>query len=396
MKIRTALLAATMLAAPLVAKAQPIPGLYISGGLGGNVMSSQTLKSLTVPTSTGPAGTPVPSGGFVVPLSGTVNGANVNMNGGFAGMGSIGWSFGPITSVGGPRVEVEGLYLNNSLSGTSLNNPSVLAGKFNAGGTEQKYGGFVNAIWDFDVGSKVVYPYIGAGVGGMVSEWSTRFYNATSNNPSLSVNNSQSSFAYQGIVGVSFAIPQVPGLAVFTDFRFEGLEGNRNYAAKYSGPTTRAAYVPNIGTVLGTAENYNYTFLLGVKYAFNAAPPPPPPAPVVAPAPAPARSYLVFFDWDKYNLTDRARQIIREAAENSTRVQYTRIAVNGYTDTTGTPQYNMGLSIRRANAVAAELVRNGVPKSAISIQGFGETHLLVPTGDQVREPQNRRVEIIIQ
>jgi outer membrane protein OmpA-like peptidoglycan-associated protein len=70
--------------------------------------------------------------------------------------------------------------------------------------------------------------------------------------------------------------------------------------------------------------------------------------------------------------------------------------VNGYTDTSGSPQYNMGLSIRRANAVAGELVRDGVPKSAISIQGFGQTHLLVPTADGVREPQNRRVEIIIQ
>ena len=117
---------------------------------------------------------------------------------------------------------------------------------------------------------------------------------------------------------------------------------------------------------------------------------------MAAPAPAPSRSYLVFFDWDKAALTDRARQIIKEAADNSTHVQYTRIGVNGYTDTSGTPQYNMGLSIRRANAVAGELVSDGVPRSAISIQGFGETHLLVPTGAGVREPQNRRVEIIIQ
>src|ERR671926_214993 len=109
-------------------------------------------------------------------------------------------------------------------------------------------------------------------------------------------------------------------------------------------------------------------------------PPPPAPAPVAAPAPAPARSYLVFFDWDKATLTDRARAIVREAAENSTRVQYTRIEVNGYTDTSGTPQYNQRLSVRRAEAVAAELVRDGVPRNAITIQGFGETHLLVPTG----------------
>ncbi len=70
--------------------------------------------------------------------------------------------------------------------------------------------------------------------------------------------------------------------------------------------------------------------------------------------------------------------------------------VNGYTDTSGSPRYNMGLSVRRANAVAAELVRDGVPKNVIAIRGFGETHLLVPTGPGVREPQNRRVEIIIQ
>jgi outer membrane protein OmpA-like peptidoglycan-associated protein len=115
-----------------------------------------------------------------------------------------------------------------------------------------------------------------------------------------------------------------------------------------------------------------------------------------APAVAPARSYLVFFDWDRATLTDRARSIIKEAADNSTRVQYTRIEVNGYTDTSGTPQYNMGLSIRRADSVKSELVRDGVPVGAITTQGFGETHLLVPTGAGVREPQNRRVEIIIR
>jgi outer membrane protein OmpA-like peptidoglycan-associated protein len=139
----------------------------------------------------------------------------------------------------------------------------------------------------------------------------------------------------------------------------------------------------------------NYSLLIGLRYAFNA-PPPPPPAPMAAPAPAPARSYLVFFDWDKATLTPRAQQIIAEAAANSTKVKYTQIQVNGYTDTSGTPQYNQGLSIRRAQAVAAELVKDGVPKGAIAIQGFGETHLLVPTGPGVREPQNRRVEIIIR
>lgn len=104
----------------------------------------------------------------------------------------------------------------------------------------------------------------------------------------------------------------------------------------------------------------------------------------------------MFFDWDKADLTDRAKQIVAEAAQASTRVQYTRIDVNGYTDRSGSAQYNQKLSVKRAENVAAELVRDGVPKNVIDIQGFGETHPLVPTADGVREPQNRRVEIIIK
>jgi outer membrane protein OmpA-like peptidoglycan-associated protein len=69
--------------------------------------------------------------------------------------------------------------------------------------------------------------------------------------------------------------------------------------------------------------------------------------------------------------------------------------VNGYTDSSGTPKYNQALSLRRANTVANELVKDGVARGEIDIKGFGETHPLVPTADGVREPQNRRVEIIL-
>ena len=156
---------------------------------------------------------------------------------------------------------------------------------------------------------------------------------------------SRAAFAYQAILGAAFPIAAVPGLAVTAEYRFMGLAGNRTYGGIAA---SASAHVP---ATVSARPNYNHAFLVGLRYTFGVAPPPPPAA-AAAPAPAPARSYLVFFDWDKATLTDRARQIIKEAADNSTKVQYTRIEVNGYTDTSGTPQYNQGLSIRRAQAVA--------------------------------------------
>lgn len=106
----------------------------------------------------------------------------------------------------------------------------------------------------------------------------------------------------------------------------------------------------------------------------------------------------MFFDWDKSNLTGRAREIVAQAAQASTHVQTTRIEVNGYTDNSAAhpgargQKYNQGLSVRRAQSVKAELIRDGVPAAAIDIHGYGEQHPLVPTGPNTREPQNRRVK----
>src|SRR5512143_3169111 len=106
--------------------------------------------------------------------------------------------------------------------------------------------------------------------------------------------------------------------------------------------------------------------------------------------------HLVFFDWDdKATLTPEARNVIATAAEEYKRTGTAKIVATGYTDLSGSAQYNLRLSERRAEAVKAELVRLGVPSTAITTIGKGEEDPLVPTKDGVREAQNRRVEIVI-
>ena len=118
-----------------------------------------------------------------------------------------------------------------------------------------------------------------------------------------------------------------------------------------------------------------------------------PPAPQAV-QPAAPKSYLVFFDFDKSDLTSAGRQIVDQAAMNAPAAKVTQIAVTGHTDTVGSDEYNMRLSKRRAMSVAAELEAHGIPESEIAIVAKGKRDPLVPTGDGVREPQNRRVEIV--
>ena len=105
---------------------------------------------------------------------------------------------------------------------------------------------------------------------------------------------------------------------------------------------------------------------------------------------------MVFFDWDSTRLSDASMNVIQQAADAFKTKQGARITATGHTDTSGSEAYNMALSLRRANAVKDALVREGVPATAITVIGRGEQGLLVPTGDGVREPQNRRVEIVVQ
>ena len=402
MRLRSVLFAATFLASPAVAGAQPITGLYIGGGVGANFTQQESVSRQGIPVTLSP--------NFSAPIFGTAGG-NLEGSVGFAGVLSLGWGFG-----NGLRAEIEGNYRNNCCGSYTGGNFFGAFGTAIAGGSrEEKYGALVNLLYDFNGLSPWFVPYLGVGVGyqAINENWNASNRLAFSTTriapPELTTfqpgglsaagHSTEGSFAYQAILGAAFPLYSItPGLAFTAEYRFLGTAGNRNYGGTVTSVSTTAGVTTTRALAGGASfgPSYNHALLIGLRYSFGAAPPPPPPSP--PPVAAPARSYLVFFDWDKYNLTDRARQIIREAADNSTKVQYTRIEVNGYTDTSGTAKYNLGLSIRRANAVKAELIKDGVPANAITTHGFGDdpAHLLVPTGPGVREPQNRRVEIIIR
>jgi outer membrane protein OmpA-like peptidoglycan-associated protein len=120
------------------------------------------------------------------------------------------------------------------------------------------------------------------------------------------------------------------------------------------------------------------------------------PVPFIAATPSVARTYMVFFDFDSAALTERANAVVTEAAANARRLTTTRIEVSGHADRSGTPDYNQRLSQRRGQVVADELIRQGIRRGDIGITAFGEGKPLVPTADGAREPQNRRVEIVLR
>ncbi len=142
-------------------------------------------------------------------------------------------------------------------------------------------------------------------------------------------------------------------------------------------------------------------FELAMAQVEQSLPPEMAPTPVAMPKPAPPppavqRSYIVFFDWDKADLTSEALDIVRTAALNAGKIRLNVIRVTGHADRSGADQYNMGLSTRRAAAVREEFYRHGIIRGGVSVYAKGESDRLWPTPDGVREPQNRRAEIILK
>ncbi|WP_247872447.1 OmpA family protein [Azospirillum sp. TSO35-2] len=282
-------------------------------------------------------------------------------------MGGIGDVSAGYATAMGLRAELEFAWRwRNSVDRTSSSTPTLNG----LGGKTSSMAFMGNLLYDINVGLPIT-PYIGlgAGVAGV-----KKSLNGASDRDWV--------FAYQGIIGASYAVTD--NVALTLDYRYFA--------------TVDPEF--ELGPVTSKSEYHNHTILAGLRYTFGA---PARATPAVAAAPAapmvetqPQTDYQVFFDWDKATITPTSDKIIGDAAAAAGRAHAVRIQVIGHTDTSGSPSYNQRLSLRRAEAVRRALVARGTPANLITVEGVGENQLMVPTGPNVREPSNRRAQIVIK
>jgi OmpA-OmpF porin, OOP family len=344
------------------------PGAFYLGPEGG--WTSLFNQNSTVAVR-GPAGA-------IVSRPGTVD-----FNSGFNAGGRLGYAWGPW------RFEEEYSYKFNKVS--SVGNLTNTSGNVHSNAI------MTNVIYDFTLGWPIT-PHIGAGIGAVNVSRSlggTGTFTVTGPNGrsvtstyTASVSGNKWEFGYQGIAGIRYLIN--PALALDVDYRYFAAP-ETTITNKVVAPRTNiCCFFPSVKSKY---QSNNVVASLTMMFGAppQAAPPPAPPAP---PPPPTHQVYLVFFDWDKYNITQEGMQILDAAAAHYKAGGAVQIQVTGYTDLTGSAGYNQRLSERRANAVATVLERLGVPRNEMVVAGRGMNDPRVPTPLGVREPQNRRVEIV--
>jgi outer membrane protein OmpA-like peptidoglycan-associated protein len=245
----------------------------------------------------------------------------------------------------GWRVELEGAYRDNDY-------------KFLiARGDIEGYSVIVNAIRDFDLGWKVK-PYLGFGAGALFAN-----YNIEIPGTGLAADDDSTQGVWQAIAGIT--VPIAPRFEGFVDYRYlETFEKIRSVDDRY------AAHEVTAGV--------RYTFWQAAAPVV-AAPPPPPPA---------TKDYVVYFEFNKSNITPAAGAVLDELKST---VGGKPVSVVGHTDTVGSMKYNQGLSEKRAHSTGKALVTRGVKVESETGRSFSEP--AVNTGPGVKEPLNRRAVI---
>lgn len=309
------------------------------------------------------------------------------------------------------RVELEGGFRENDIESIRRNavggSPALATGVTGLSNAKVKSASIMaNVIYDFGSADATLRPFVGIGAG--LAQVGTEFAGTMTGAPvgtTTSADDTSSDIAAQVLAGLAWQISD----RVLVDLTY------RYFITNFDYDTTTSVPASDVGE-FGARYDDSHTLSVGLRYSFGAIeapyvappapppPPPPPPPPVVRPTPpappppppAPAaRQFVVYFDWDRSDLTAEASAVVDQAAAYARSGRATRVLVVGHADTSGSAAYNVGLSNRRSRTVADALVARGVNGGVISLDGKGETQLARPTADGVREPLNRRATIDI-
>jgi len=296
----------------------------------------------------------------------TVN-AEADTDIGWAALASVGYAYS-----NGWRMELEGGYRHNGLSRL------ISAGGLTAPATGDldQYTLMANVLYDFPSASGVTFTF-GAGVG-------ADYARLDASSLATPVQDEDIALAFQAIAGLSYEITNWLDLVL-----------NYRYLYVTDMEFSEPAVAPNVNHV-DTDALQQHLVTLGVRFgshksdtlpplARKAAPPPPPPSV--------ARQFVIYFGFNKCNITADADAVLSEAASAAQQLGSVAVKIVGHTDTVGSRTANQRLSECRAGAAKTNLVGKGVPSGSITASGAGETQLLVQTADSVKEPQNRRATI---
>ena len=295
------------------------------------------------------------------------------------------------------RTELEFAYRNNDVrhlagDGLGFAGWSTLDGDFTAKSV------MFNVLRDFKTSGKVT-PYIGAGFGG--ASYSADYLGADLGSGALAIDDSNKRLAVQGIAGLAFQLAE--GLALDVSYRYFTAVGTPKFEGTLDGlPLTIRNDYDTHSVFAGLRWNFGASAVSAPQYkdcwdgsSVPVASDCPPQLTENNAANLDPINVIVYFDYDKSNLTPEASNLIKEAATRALANDVNTVIVSGHADRSGGSAYNQALSEHRAAVVRDSLVANGIPADAIRIESFGEDRPAKPTEDGVREPLNRRTEVVI-
>lgn len=384
MKLKTTLLAAAASIA-IAPAANAYEGLYGAIGAGLNYLQSdRDLSNDALGAAAGPL----------------IFDSNIDFDAGIGIYSALGYAWGNDW-----RTELEFSYRNNDarrIASDGAGFSGIPEGSL--AGDVRTYALMLNVIRDLNFGNELPFtPYVGGGVGFADIGFDVSGVNqlgAPTAPLSIAFGPSRRAFAYQGIAGIAW--PLAEDLALDLSYRFFG--------------TNKIAYDAVINGAAAEVEAgyHTHSFFAGLRWNFGAAAPIPvqykdcwdgSSIPVTSECPpevidnvveaAEPIQFIVYFDYDKSNLTPQASSLVQEAASRALQFDVDSVVIAGNTDTSGSSAYNQALSERRARIVRDALIANGISADAIRTEAFGESNPAKPTSDGVREPLNRRSEVVI-